>query len=80
MSRLFYFYSIYEGLHVVLPHSRKVPALNLFVWSLHVLSIHVLVLSWYVHKRACVVDWGDSKLTLGVSVSVCVVVCLCVAL
>jgi len=75
-----------------LPHSKRVPGSTpgwgLSVWSLHVLPVYALVLFGYsgflpLSKNMHVRLIGDSKLSLGVSVSVCVFacpVCLCVAL
>ena len=66
----------------------SIPTWGLSVWSLHVLPVYAWVLSGYsgflppsknMHVRLI----GDSKLSLGVSVNVCVavcLVCLCVAL
>jgi len=69
------------------PHSKMVPGSildwGLSVWSVHVLPVYAWVLSGYspprIQKHACKVR-GDSKLSLGVSVSMHGLVCLCVAL
>jgi len=74
------------------PHSERVqgsiPTWGLPVWSLHVLPVYAWVLSGYsgflqLSKNMHVRLIGVSKLSLGVNVSVCVVVCLvclCVSL
>ena len=61
-----------------LPHSKRVPGLNLSVWSLHVLSVYTwvhAVLSGYSSflpppKNMHVRFTGNSKLSLGANVSV----------
>ena len=63
----------------------SIPTWGLSVWSLHVLPVYAWVLSGYSgflppSKNMHVRLTGDSKLSLGVSVCVCVVVYLCVAL
>ena len=69
------------------PHSERVPgsipSWGLSVCSLHVLPVYAWVLSGYSgflppSKNMHVRLFGDSKLSLGVNVSVCLV-CLCVA-
>ena len=70
---------MHGGVEAPSPHSERVPgpgSRGLSVWSLHVLLVYMWVLSGYsgflppsknMHIRLI----GDSKLSLGVSVSVC---------